>query len=90
MVLLTEQVRAAGHPVLRELLICIRKGEQDMDDLDLLNRTCYQPKQRIPWAPDLTVVTPLNRNRCNLNKEATIAFQQQRGSQMRIFLSEHE
>jgi hypothetical protein len=89
-VLLQEQVRAAGDPVLQGLLSRIRKGEQDMNDLDLLNRMCYRPGQRIPWTPDLIVVTPLNRNRWNLNMEATIAFQRQRGSQMRIFLSEHE
>lgn len=88
-VLLKEQVRAAGDPVLRGLLSRIRNGQQDMNDLNLLNQSCYRPGQRISWAPDLTVVTPLNRNRWNLNIEATIASQQQQGCQMRIFLSEH-
>lgn len=37
-----------------------------------------------------TVVTPLNRNRWNLNMKASVASQAQQRSAMRIFISEHK
>ncbi|KAM4067857.1 PIF1-like helicase [Hirsutella rhossiliensis] len=60
-VMLDEQMRAAGDPELRRLLGRIRRGEQDRSDLELLNSRCYRPGRRIPWETGLTVVTPLNR-----------------------------
>lgn len=68
----------------------IRLGVQDRTDLDLLNSRCYREDRRIPWETGITVVTPLNRNRWNLNMEATLAFQIQQRSMMRIFTSEHK
>ncbi|KAM4062523.1 ATP-dependent DNA helicase PIF1 [Hirsutella rhossiliensis] len=67
-VILDEQMRAAGDPELRRLLKRIRRGVQDHTDLDLLN----------------------SRNRWNLNMEASLAFQIQQRSTVRIFLSEHK
>lgn len=89
-VMLNEQVRAAGDPRLRGLLTRIREGIQDQTDVDLLNRTCYQEGRRIPWESGITVVTPLNKNRWNLNVEAVLSFQKQRQAPMRIFISEHK
>ncbi|KAG6989246.1 ATP-dependent DNA helicase PIF1 [Fusarium oxysporum f. sp. conglutinans] len=89
-VMLDEQMRAAGDPVLQRLLKRIRLGVQDGTDLDLLNSRCYQEDRRIPWETGITVVTPLNRNRWNLNMEASLAFQVQQRSMMRIFISEHK
>ncbi|KAL8369050.1 hypothetical protein RB599_004476 [Gaeumannomyces hyphopodioides] len=63
---------------------------QDRSDVEYLNRVCYQEGRRIPWESDVTVVTPLNRNRWNLNIEATLAFQRQRQAPLRIFVSKHE
>ncbi|XP_044718720.1 PIF1-like helicase domain-containing protein [Hirsutella rhossiliensis] len=68
-VMLNEQMRAAGDPELQGLLKRIR---------------------RIPWETGITVVTPLNRNRWNLNMEASLAFRVQQRSTMRIFISEHK
>ncbi|EKG08957.1 DNA helicase PIF1 ATP-dependent [Macrophomina phaseolina MS6] len=68
---LKEQVRAAGDPRLQRLLTRIRQGVQDQSDLNLLNSTCYREGRRIPWESGITVVTTLNRNRWNLNIEAT-------------------
>ncbi|KAM4061647.1 PIF1-like helicase [Hirsutella rhossiliensis] len=89
-VMLDEQVRAAGDPELQRLLKRIRLGAQDRTDLDLLNSRCYQEGRRIPWASGITVVTPLNRNRWNLNMEASLAFQIQHRSTLRIFISGHK
>jgi hypothetical protein len=41
----------------------------------LLNTRCYREGQRIPWDSGITVVTPLNRNRWNLNVEGCLSFQ---------------
>ncbi|KAK4074905.1 hypothetical protein Purlil1_12836 [Purpureocillium lilacinum] len=88
-IILEEQMRAAGDPMLQTLLKRIRRGVQDHTDLDLLNSRCYREGGRIPWETGITVVTPLNRNRWNLNMEASLAFQMQQRSMMRIFISEH-
>lgn len=88
-VILKEQVRAAGDPCLQRVLTRIRQGVQDQSDLDLLNSTCYREGQRIQWESGITVVTSLNRNRWNLNIEAILSFQRQHQALLRIFLSEH-
>lgn len=88
-VMLKEQVRAAEDPQLQQLLARIRRGEQDVSDVELLNRTCFREGRRIPWESGITVVTPLNRNRWNMNTEAILSFQKQHGAQLRIFISEH-
>ena len=90
MILLNEQVRAAEDPQLQRLLTRIRRGVQDQTDVDFLNSRCYQEGQRIPWESGITVVTPLNRNRWNLNVEAVLSFQRQKQSLLRIFISEHK
>ena len=56
----------------------------------LLNHACFQEGQHIPWESGITAVTPLNRNRWNLNIEATLSFQKQRRAQLRIFISQHQ
>ncbi|KAM5349348.1 hypothetical protein ACJ41O_005853 [Fusarium nematophilum] len=89
-IMLDEQVRAAGDPELRGLLTRIRLGIQDQSDVDLLNSRCYQEGRRIPWESGITVVTPLNRNRWNLNMEAILAFQRQHQATLRIFISDHK
>jgi hypothetical protein len=89
-VMLDEQVRAADDVQLQLLLTRIRQGVADQNDVDLLNRTCYQEGRRIPWESGITAVTPLNRNRWNLNIEATLSYQKQHQVQLRIFISEHK
>jgi hypothetical protein len=89
-VMLKEQVRAAADPRLQRLLKRIRHGLWNQSDVDLLNSTCYQEGRRIPWESGITVVTPLNRNRWNLNTEATLSFHRQHQSLLRIFISAHK
>ncbi|KAG7403652.1 ATP-dependent DNA helicase PIF1 [Fusarium oxysporum f. sp. rapae] len=89
-IMLDEQVRAAGDPELRALLRRIRLGIQDQSDVDLLNGRCHQRGRRIPWESGITVVTPLNRNRWNLNMEAILAFRRQHQATLRIFISDHK
>jgi len=89
-VMLKEQVRAAGDPQLQRLLTRIRQGVQDQSDLELLNSACYREDMKIPWESGITVVTPLNRNRWNLNIEAALSYQRQHRATLRIFISEHK
>jgi hypothetical protein len=89
-VMLKEQIRAAQDPQLRALLTRVRQGAQDQSDVEFLNSNCYQEGRRIPWESGITVVTPLNRNRWNLNVEATLAFQKQWHAPLHIFVSEHK
>ncbi|ORY71816.1 uncharacterized protein BCR38DRAFT_480295 [Pseudomassariella vexata] len=65
------------------------QGVQDQADLDMLNNRCYRAGRRIPWESGITVVTPLNKNRWNLNMEAALSFQRQRGAVLQIFPSDH-
>src|SRR5579871_4955239 len=88
--MLNEQVRAAGDPRLQRLLKLIRQGIQDKSDLEMLNNECYQEGRRIPWESGIKVVTPLNDNRWHLNFEATLSFQNQEQTFLRIFISEHK
>ncbi|KAF7534594.1 hypothetical protein G7Z17_g13342 [Cylindrodendrum hubeiense] len=90
-ILLDEQVRAAGDPDLLRLLRRVRQGIQDASDVNFLNARCFREGRPIPWESGVTVVTPLNRNRWNLNLEATLAFQHNRKTYapVRLFLSEH-
>ena len=88
-VMLDEQVRIAEDPQLQRLLTRIRSGVQDRTDVDFLNSRCYREGRRIPWERGITVVTPLNRNRWNLNIEGSLSFQKQQRATMRIFISEH-
>ncbi|KAJ3497645.1 hypothetical protein NLG97_g1743 [Lecanicillium saksenae] len=55
---------------------------------DLLTR--IRQGVRTPWETGITVVTPLNRNRWNLNKEAILAFRKQWQAPLYIFVSEHK
>ncbi|RSL40464.1 hypothetical protein CEP54_016110 [Fusarium duplospermum] len=79
-VMLNEQVRAAEDPELQALLKRILSGVQDG----------FGPATGKAGGSRGRRVTPLNRNRWNLNMEASLAFQVQQRSIMRIFISEHK
>ena len=74
--------------LLRRLLVPLLRPHAERQG-DLLNARCYRKGRRIPWESGITVVTPLNRNRWNLNVEAALAFQKQKQATMHIFLSDH-
>ncbi|PNP57188.1 hypothetical protein FNYG_15288 [Fusarium nygamai] len=89
-VVLKEKVPAAQDPRLRRLITRVQQGAQDQSDVEFLNSNCYREERRIPWESGIAVVTPLNRNRWNLNVEATLTFQRQRHAPLHIFGSEHK
>ncbi|KAF1963072.1 hypothetical protein CC80DRAFT_512285 [Byssothecium circinans] len=56
-VMLNEQVQAAGDPKLQQLLTRICQGVQDRSNVDLLKGTCYRGDRRISWETSITVAT---------------------------------
>jgi len=68
---------------------CLGNITLDRADVDLLNSRCYRDGAD-PVGVGITVVTPLNRNRWNLNTEAGLSFQRQQHGLLRIFISEHK
>ncbi|KAH7024712.1 uncharacterized protein B0I36DRAFT_251114, partial [Microdochium trichocladiopsis] len=80
-VLLEEQVRARGDPQLLALLERVRDGVQTQQDLDLLN-TKLVDRSQITFRDGLRVITPLNRNRWNLNMEAVVDWARAGGCQL--------
>ncbi|KAJ3455084.1 hypothetical protein MRS44_013684 [Fusarium solani] len=58
-IMLTEQVRAAGDPELQRLLTRIRQGEQDESDMELLNSRL--PEERTEASPDISIPAPLGK-----------------------------
>ncbi|XP_044714570.1 PIF1 protein [Hirsutella rhossiliensis] len=86
-VMLNEQMRAAGDPELQAA---------EADPAGCRTARIWTSTQGATaraggsWETGITVVTPLNRNRWNLNMEASLAFRVQQRSTMRIFISEHK
>jgi hypothetical protein len=90
-IMLKEQVHAAGDPQLQQLLKWIWQGIADQSDVELLNNECYHEGGWIPWESGITVVMPLNKNHWNLNFEGTLSFQSQHEEALlQIFISEHK
>ncbi|KJZ68516.1 hypothetical protein HIM_12092 [Hirsutella minnesotensis 3608] len=91
-VLVIDEVSMLGARTLHavnEQLCRLRGSQRDFGGIPIV-LFCGDFHQRIPWEAGITVVTPLNRNRWNLNMEASLAFQTQQRSMMRIFISEHK
>jgi hypothetical protein len=87
-VLLEEQVRARDDPQLGALLDRVRAGLQTQQDLDLLN-TKLVDRSEIAFHSGLRAITPLNRNRWNLNMEAVVDWARFNKRHISIFVSAH-
>ena len=87
-VLLEEQVRARDDPQLGALLDRVRAGLQTQQDLDLLN-TKLVDRSEIAFHSGLRAITPLNRNRWNLNTEAVVDWARFNKRHISIFVSAH-
>lgn len=71
-VILREQVRAAGCPKLRGFLHRLHNGEQTELDFQRLCRRLYRPSPRSSFVGGLRAITPLNQNRWDLNMAAVV------------------
>ncbi|KAI8711065.1 hypothetical protein NCS52_01481800 [Fusarium sp. LHS14.1] len=87
-ILLEEQVRARDDPQLGALLDRVQAGTQTNKDLDLLNTRLVDHSQ-ITFKDGLRAITPLNRNRWNLNMEALVDWARFHRRHVSIFISTH-
>lgn len=87
-VLLEEQGRARDDPQLGALLDRVRAGLQTRQDLDLLNAKLVD-RSEIAFHSGLRAITPLNRNRWNLNTEAVVDWARFNKRHISIFVSAH-
>lgn len=81
-------LRQADDPQLGALLDRVRAGLQTQQDLDLLNAKLVD-RSEIAFHSGLRAVTPLNRNRWNLNTEAVVDWARFNKRHISIFVSGH-
>ena len=87
-VMLCEQVRAAGCSKLRSFLRRLRQGEQTKQDFEQLRRRLYKPVHP-SFADGLQAITPLNQDRWNLNMAAVVQYARAHGRHVSIFAARH-
>jgi ATP-dependent DNA helicase PIF1 len=89
-VILREQVRAAGCPRLRGFLRRLRNGEQTEQDFERLCRRVYTPSSRTSFVDGLRAITPLNLDRWDLNMAAVVQWARAHGKHISIFVAKHD
>jgi hypothetical protein len=89
-VILREQVRAAGCPRLRGFLRRLRNGEQTEQDFERLCRRVYTPPSRTSFVDGLRAITPLNLDRWDLNMAAVLQWARAHGKHISIFVARHD
>jgi hypothetical protein len=89
-VILREQVRAAGCPRLRGFLLRLRNGEQTELDFQRLCHRLYTPSSRSTFVDGLRAITPLNQDRWDLNMAAVVQWARAHGRHISIFVARHD
>ncbi|KAH8659685.1 PIF1-like helicase-domain-containing protein [Ilyonectria robusta] len=88
-VILEEQKRAEGDKELIGLLERIRTGRQTAADLDKLNSR-YIPDEKLDFTGGRRAIIPLNRHRWDLTLCAALAFGEEHGRKVSLFMSDHQ
>jgi hypothetical protein len=88
-VILREQVRAAGCPRLRGFLRRLRNGEQTEEDFQRLCHRLYTLSTRSSFVDRLRAITPLNQDRWDLNMAAVVQWARAHGKHISIFVARH-
>ncbi|EAQ92510.1 hypothetical protein CHGG_00745 [Chaetomium globosum CBS 148.51] len=89
-VILREQVRAAGCPRLRGFLRRLRSGEQTELDFQRLSQRVYTPSCESSFVDGLRAITPLNQDRWDLNMAAVVQWARAHGKHISIFVAKHD
>ncbi|KAK6854926.1 hypothetical protein PG995_009114 [Apiospora arundinis] len=89
-VVLREQVRAAGCARLRGFLGRLRDGRQTETDFQLLCGRIYDRSSQPSFADGLRAVTPLNQDRWDLNMAAVVQWARARGRHISVFAARHD
>jgi hypothetical protein len=88
-VILREQVRAAGCPRLRGFLHRLRNGGQTELDFQRLCQRLYSPTSPVSFVDGLIAITPLNQDRWDLNMAAVVQWARAHGKHISIFVAKH-
>ncbi|EAQ89249.1 hypothetical protein CHGG_05868 [Chaetomium globosum CBS 148.51] len=89
-VILREQVRAAGCPRLRGFLRRLRNGEQTELDFQRLCHRLYTPSCKSSFVDGLRAITPLNQDRWDLNMAAVVQWARAHGKHISVFAAKHD
>ncbi|EAQ92071.1 hypothetical protein CHGG_00306 [Chaetomium globosum CBS 148.51] len=89
-VILREQVRAAGCPRLRGFLRRLRNGEQTELDFQRLCQRVYTPSSESSFIDGLRAITPLNQDRWDMNMAAVVQWARAHGKDISIFVAKHD
>ncbi|TWU70426.1 hypothetical protein ED733_000236 [Metarhizium rileyi] len=89
LVILQEQVRAGGEPLLKRLLRKLRNFQQDSSDIALINSRVLKDG-KIPYDKHVRVITPLNQHQWDLNTQEVMMWAKRMGRKVSVFLSTHE
>jgi len=89
-VILREQVRAAGCARLRWFLGRLRSGQQTELDFQRLCCRLYNKPLQPSFANGLRAITPLNQERWNLNMAAVVQWARANGKHISIFVAKHD
>ncbi len=89
-VILREQVRAAGCSRLRGFLRRLRDGEQTELDFERLCRRLYGRSSQPSFVNGLRAITPLNQDRWDLNMAAVVQWARAHGKHISIFAAKHD
>ncbi|EAQ88598.1 predicted protein [Chaetomium globosum CBS 148.51] len=89
-VILQEQVRAAGCPRLRGFLGRLRNGDQTEQDFQRLSQRLYTPSCKASFVDGLRAITPLNQDRWDLNMAAVVQWARAYGKHISIFVAKHD
>ncbi|EAQ83485.1 predicted protein [Chaetomium globosum CBS 148.51] len=89
-VILREQVRAAGCARLRGFLRRLRSGEQTELDFQRLSQRLYTPSCKYSFVDGLRAITPLNQDRWDLNMAAVVQWARAHGKHISVFAAKHD
>lgn len=88
-VILEEQKRAQGDPYLLGFLQRLRDGQQTQYDAAKLQAQ-YSPDSRFDFSSGRRAIIPLNRHRWDLALHAALAYSEETGRSISIYLSAHK
>ncbi|EAQ84157.1 predicted protein [Chaetomium globosum CBS 148.51] len=89
-VILREQVRAAGCARLRGFLRRLRSGEQTELDFQRLSQRVYTPSCESSFVDGMRAITPLNQDRWDLNMAAVVQWARAHGKHISVFAAKHD
>jgi ATP-dependent DNA helicase PIF1 len=88
-VMLEEQKRAQGDTYLLGLLERLREGKQTLDDAARL-QSRYDPNTRFDFSNGRRAIIPVNRHRWDLTVHAALAYGEETGRHISLYLSAHK